>query len=265
MGKKTVAARGYPQVKTLCFDEISLQRGHGKFVLVISAPELGLVLEVLEDRRQESVLKWLDERGRAWCGVVEYACSDMWDAYQTAAQQQLPTTRRVVDRFHVMKNLNAALTTARRAIQREAEAATKELLKGCRWLLVKNPENLTAEQAPQLAAMLAASPELKHCYELKAAFRALFNQPLTREAAEPRLRDWVAQVEASTFKALKTFVKTLQNWWEPILNYFEGRCNHGFAEGVNLKIKMLNRRGFGYRNFHSFRLHGLVAFEPISR
>lgn len=265
MGKKTVAARGYPQVKTLCFDEISLHRGHGKFVLVISAPELGLVLDVLEDRRQESLLQWLAERGAAWGATVEYACSDMWAAYQTAAQQQLPNARRVVDRFHVMKNLTEALTKARRAIQRDADDATQALLKGCRWLLVKNPENLTAEQAPQLAAMLAASPELKQCYELKEAFRALFNQPLTREAAEPRLRDWVAQVEASTFKALKTFVKTLQHWWEPILNYFESRCNNGFAEGVNLKIKMLNRRGFGYRNFHSFRLHVLVAFDPSSR
>jgi transposase len=49
------------------------------------------------------------------------------------------------------------------------------------------------------------------------------------------------------------------------LNYFEGRFNNGFAEGVNLKIKMLNRRGYGYRNFLSFRLHVLVAFDPFSR
>jgi len=112
---------------------------------------------------------------------------------------------------------------------------------------------------------LAASSELKSCYELKESFRDLFNESLTHPAAEERLLSWIATVEATPFKALKSCVNTLRNWWEQILNYFEGRYNNGFAEGVNLKIKMLNRRGFGYRNFSSFRLHVLVAFDPMSR
>lgn len=252
-------------MRAICFDEISLHRGHGKFVLVISAPELGLVLDVLEDRSKETLLKWLDERGIEWCAAVQFACSDMWDAYQQAAKQKLPNARRVVDRFHIMKNLNEALTKARRAIQKDADEATRALLKGCRWLLVKNRQNLTEEQEKQLAGMLKASPELKRCYELKEAFRDLFNQNLTIKVAEKRLLRWIAQVDAMPFKALKSFVATLRNWWEQILNYFDGRFNNGFAEGVNLKIKMLNRRGYGYRNFSSFRLHVLVAFDPISR
>lgn len=252
-------------MRALCFDEISLHRGHGKFVLVISAPELGLVLDVLPDRSKETLLKWLEERGIEWCAAVRYACSDMWDAYQQSAEQKLPNARRVVDRFHIMKNLNDALTKARRAIQKDADEKTKELLKGCRWLLVKNRENLSEEQEKQLAGMLEASPELKQCYELKEAFRDLFNQNLTPKAAEERLRRWMAKVEALSFKALKAFVNTLQNWWQQILNYFDGRFNNGFAEGVNLKIRMLNRRGYGYRNFYSFRLHVLVAFDLVSR
>jgi transposase len=244
-------------VRAICFDEITLHRGHGKFVLVISAPELGLVLDVLEDRSKENLLKWLDERGSEWCVAVKIACSDMWDAYQEAAEQKLLNARRVIDRFHVMKNLNEALTKARRAIQKDADETTKEILKGCRWLLVKNRENLTEEQQKKLTCMLEASSELKSCYELKEAFRD--------RTAEKHLLRWVAKVEATPFKALKSFVNTLRNWWEQILNYFDGRYNNGFAEGVNLKIKMLNRRGYGYRNFSSFRLHVLVAFNPVSR
>jgi len=252
-------------VRAICFDEITLHKGHGKFVLVISAPDLGLVLDVLEDRSKENLLKWLDERGSEWCATIQVACSDMWDAYQEAAEQKLPNARRVVDRFHVMKNLNEALTKTRRAIQKEADEATKELLKGCRWLLGKNQENLTEEQQQKLSGMLEASPELKSCYELKEAFRELFNENLSYNTAEKRLLHWIAKVEATPFKALKSFIKTLRNWWEQILNYFDGRYNNGFAEGVNLKIKMLNRRGYGYRNFNSFRLHVLFAFDPLSR
>jgi transposase len=185
-------------VRAICFDEISLHRGHGKFVLVISAPELGLVLDVLPDRNKETLLKWLEDRGVEWCASVQYACSDMWDAYQQAAEQKLPNARRVVDRFHVMKNLNDALTKARRIIQKDADDKTKELLKGCRWFLVKNRENLSEEQETQLTAMLKASPALKQCYELKEAFRDLFNQDLTPTAAEKCLRRWMAKVEATS-------------------------------------------------------------------
>ena len=249
----------------ICFDEISLRRGHGEYVLVISAPELGLVLDVLSDRNKETLEKWLDERGKAWCEAIEVVCSDMWDAYQTVAAEKLPNARRIVDRFHVIKNLNDALTKARRTIQKEADEDTKEVLKGCRWLLVKNKENLKAEEQQKLNQMLAASPELQACYEFKEAFRNLFNQELDFQCAEEQLLDWVARVEASAFRALQSFVKTLRNWWQQILNYFVGRHNNGFAEGVNLKIKMLNRRGYGYRNFNSFRLHVLVAFDPLSR
>lgn len=258
-------ARGYPKVRVICLDEITLHKGHGHFVLVISAPEMGLVLDVLADRSKENLLNWLEKRGKRWCAAVKIACSDMWDAYQEAAEEKLPHARRVVDRFHVMKNLNEALTKTRRAIQKEADEETKEILKGCRWLLVKNRENLTPEQDLQLTQMLQASPELKCCYELKESFRDLFNQSLSRRKAKNRLRRWIAQVEATPFHALKAFVQTLLNWWEQILNYFDGRFNNGFAEGVNLKIKMLNRRGYGYRNFQSFRLHVLVAFDPLSR
>jgi transposase len=249
----------------ICFDEISLHRGHGEYVLVISAPQLGLVLDVLPDRNKATLEKWLDERGKAWCAAIQVACSDMWDAYQSVAAKKLPNARRIVDRFHVMKNLNDALTKARRAIQKEADEDTKEILKGCRWLLVKNKENLKAEEKQKLDKMLAASPELKACYEFKEAFRNLFNQELDYQSAEEHLLDWVACVEASSFQALQSFVKTLRNWWQQILNYFVGRHNNGFAEGVNLKIKMLNRRGYGYHNFSSFRLHVLVAFDLVSR
>ncbi len=248
----------------ICLDEITLHKGHGHYLLVISAPQLGLVLDVLEDRSKEQLLAWFEERGKVWCEKVEVACSDMWDAYQEAAAEKLPNARRVVDRFHLMKNLNDALTKARRAIQQDADEITKALLKGCRWPLVKNRENLTTEEQEKLKAMLAASPELCACYTLKEDFRTLFNQSLDETEAEKQLQNWVARVEASPFKALKQFVGTLRNWWQQILNYFTGRFNNGFAEGVNLKIKMLNRRGFGYRNFQSFRLHVLVAFFPFS-
>jgi transposase len=265
MGKKTVDARGYPLVKVLCLDEITLHKGRSNYLLVISAPELGIVLDVLPDRNKETLEEWFRQRGRAWCAHVETCCADMWDAYHAAAKEYLPNAVQVVDRFHVMKNLNDALSKARRCIQNKADEATKECLKGCRWLLLKNSEKLSNEEREKLTVMFSASPELKACYEYKEEFRRIFNHITDRRTAEVALWSWILRVEASGLKSFQAFAKTLFNWWERILNYFDGRHSNGFAEGVNLKIKMINRRGFGYRNFQHFRLHVLVAFDVDSR
>ena len=252
-------------MKVLGLDEIAPQKGRGRYHLIITAPELGIVLDVLTDRKKGTLEAWFAERGADWCAAVEVCCADMWDAYHEAAQAKLLNAKLTVDRFHVMKNLNEAVTKARRSIQKRADQETQELLKGCRWLLVKNRENLSDEERPKLDAMLVVAPELKTCYELKEDFRAWFNALTDRPTAERTLDEWLAKVQASGLKALQTFTKTISNWRERILNYFVGRHSNGFAEGVNLKIKLLNRRAFGYRNFDSFRLHVLVAFEPRSR
>jgi transposase len=126
--------------------------------------------------------------------------------------------------------------------------------------LVKNAENLTADERERLVAMLAASPELKQCYELKEDFRHWFNTSLDRVTADRQLSEWVVRVKASGLKALQAFTQTVSNWRERILNYFDGRHSNGFAEGANLKIKLINRRAYGYHNFENFRLHILMAF-----
>jgi transposase len=82
----------------------------------------------------------------------------MWDAYRTVAYALLPHAQCVVARFHIMTNLTDAVTRVRRTIQRQAEEATQAILKGGRWLPVKNRENLTAKEAAQLTQMFTAYP-----------------------------------------------------------------------------------------------------------
>jgi transposase len=255
--------RGYPHVTELGLDEVAPHKGHGNYRLIISAPADGYILDVLKDRKKETLEAWFDARGAEWCAAIEVCCADMWDGYHEAAQLKLPHARLVVDRFPVMKNLLDAVTHTRRTIQKNADAPIAEQLKGCRWLLVKNRENLTTEELGKLDTMLAASPSLQECYTLKEDFRAWFNASQDRATAATELDAWLTRVEASGLKALQSFMRTIRNWRERILNYFDGRHSNGFAEGVNLKIKLINRRAYGYRNFESFRLHVLVAFEPV--
>jgi transposase len=107
-------------------DEITLEKGHGNFVLVLSAPEEGYVLEVLPDRERKTLETWLEELAPEVKQAIKVVNLDMWGPYTLAVKAKLPQARIVVDRFHVMKNLNHCLTFARREIQRNASKEVKE-------------------------------------------------------------------------------------------------------------------------------------------
>ncbi len=227
---------------------------------MIYAPELGIVLDLLSDRLKESLEKWFDERGSEWCAQIEVFCADMWDAYHEAAANKLPNAKQVVDHFHVIKNLNESINKTRRTIQKKLEPELKSQFKNARWLLLKNPDHLSKEEQLSLQNILNLSPELKDCYTLKEEFRTCFKTDQSVAEATIILDDWCKRVYATPYKALHAFANTFNNWRQRILNFFDGRYTNAFAEGVNLKIKLIIRRGFGYRNFLHFRLHILVAF-----
>jgi transposase len=204
----------------------------------------------------------LTHRGAAWCAAIEACCADRWDAYHLAAKAKLPNAIVGVDRFHLMKNLNDALTTARRTLQKPADEQTKAVLKGSRWRLVKNRETLSNEELITLQVVLDASPPLNTCYPLKEEFRRLFNDTQDAQTASSLLDTWLEKVRRTGLKSLLAFANTVENGRSSILNYFDSHLTNGFAEGINLKIKLLIRQAFGYRNFSSLRLHILLAFQP---
>jgi transposase len=262
LGKKTTAARQMKPLRVLNIDEIALKKGHGNFVLVWSAPEEGYVLEVLADRERKTLEKWLDELAPEVKKAIQVVNLDMWEPYTLAVKAKLPRARIVVDRFHVMKNLNHCLTMARREIQRQASDEVKQQLKGSRWVLVKNQNDLNEKQRTKLETLYQASPELKVCHQLKEQFRSIFETVTDRKKARTALLRWIKQVEKQDVTALHSFLVTLQNWFELILNYFIERWTNAFAEGVNNKIKLIKRRAFGFTNFDHFRLRILVECAP---
>ncbi len=186
---------------------------------------------------------------------------DLWLPSRLAVETMLPTARINGDRFHVMKNRNDRGTTARREIQRQADAPTKQHLKGCRWLLVKNQADLSAAERNQLEQALAASPTLQQLHQLKEQFRAIFETAPERPTAARQLQAWVTAVEHSGLTRLAAFLTTLRNWWDPILNYFNDHITRGRVEGLNNKGKLIKRRAYGFRNFEHFRLRLLVECD----
>jgi transposase len=162
-----------------------------------------------------------------------------------------------------MKNLNDQVTAARREIQRSLPEDQKQYLKGCRWMLVKNEADLTEAEQTKLAEVGQAVPALLELHGLKEDFRTIFETVASRECAADELEAWIAKAEQSGLKRLTKFVTTLRNWWDVILNYFHDHITSGFVEGMNNKIKLIKRAGFGYRNFEHFRLRVLMECDGV--
>jgi transposase len=113
--------------------------------------------------------------------------------------------------------------------------------------------DLTLAEQEKLNMVYETSPELKQAHILKEDFRRIFEEEDNKENASKALEYWVNRVVESGLKGLEKFLTTLSNWKDSILNYFNGRVTNGFVEGMNNKIKLIKRKGFGFTNHNHFR------------
>ncbi len=246
-------------VTHLGIDEISLRKGRKQFALVLSDLKRRRVLASLPNRLQETLEAWLLSLPASARRAIKVVSIDMWRGYASAARKLLPHAQVVVDRFHVMQQLNKRLKQARRRFQAYADEETRSALKGCHWLFVKRRVDLTPEEWARLRAALDAAPELRHFYFLKERFWLIFERARTPGQATRFLRAWLHDADDLNNRYLGKFASTLRNWWDEILGYFHERVTNGFVEGINRAIRGIMRRACGYHLFDNFRLAVLVV------
>jgi len=256
--KKDSAVIG--KTRVLGIDEISLKKRHKQFVLVISDISRKCLLAVLPDREKNTLENWIENLSPQRSKAIRFVSIDMWAPYYQAARSKLPHAQVVVDRFHVMKQLNTRLTQLRTKYQRQSDDEIKKVLKGSRWILVRNRTDLTPEQVDKLNNLLKLCPSLRTLYLLKEEFRTIFEKIKSKEKAARFLDTWILKAELTGDKYLAKFVKTLKNWRDQILNYFIERITNGFVEGLNNALRATIRIAFGYRNFVNFKLRVLAKF-----
>ena len=248
------------KIRVLGIDEISLKKRHKQFVLVISDINRKCILAVLPDREKQTLINWLESLSVQTRKSIRFVSIDMWAPYYQAARQVLAHAEVVVDRFHVMKQLNARLTQLRTSYQKQCDPEIQKLLKGSRWIVVRNRSELSVKQAEQLEQILDACPELGVLYLLKEEFRTIFEKIKCRERATRFLDAWCLKAAWTGDKFLSKFLKTFKNWREEILNYFTERITNGFVEGINNALRATIRMAYGYRNFDNFKLRILAEF-----
>ena len=248
-------------VEHLGIDEIALRKGHGDYVLVLTDLQRRVVLDMLPDRKQQSLIDWLTcpPQGIQLDGLICVA-TDLWTAYREAVYQVYPNVSVVADRFHVVHNLNEAIHKLRREAQRDAKTEEEQRqLKGLRYLLLKDESKWTQEERARIEALKQTHPKLYQLVTLRQRLHDWYETDTTPELASLSLDEWLNDAAKLGLKALNTFCNTLPNWKTEITNFFQHRVTSGFVEGMNSKIKLIKRIAFGIPNFSHFRLRIIAA------
>ena len=246
-----------PKLKTvthIAIDEFAFRKGH-KYNTVAMDLKTGQVLFVGEGRRA-STLDPFWKRLKSSGAQIQAVAMDMWPAYIDAVSRHLPKASIVYDRFHIIRIFNEHLSNIRRELYREeTDINHRKLLKGTRWLLLKNQSNLDdkKDERKRLEQAISVNKPLAVAYYLKEELGLLWKQDNV-ESARKFLGRWVARAISSGISRLKLFAKSLLAHREGIFNRYHHRISTGPLEGLNNKIKVLKRKAYGYRDNEYFKL-----------
>jgi transposase len=249
------------KLKQIAIDEIAVGQGH-RYLTVVLNLLTGAVVFVGAGKGVEALEPFWRRLRRARAKVVAVA-TDMSKAYIRAVRDHLRHAVHVFDHFHVIKLCNEKLSALRRELYAQLTSdSERTLLKGTRWLLLKNPENLDSErnEHERLQEALRLNAPLATAYYLKEDLRQIWTQPDKRTARRV-LRDWLARARASGIRRLRQFADTLEEYQEGILAYYHYPISTGPLEGTNNKIKTMQRQAYGFRDHEFFKLKILAIHE----
>ena len=241
-------------VRHIGIDEFAVRKGH-KYMSIVACLDTGRILWIGDGKGMDS-LDGFWKRYKNDLHRIEAVSTDMSPAFVAAVSDNLPGALHVIDHFHVVKLLNTTLDEIRRDLFRmEKDLNKRSVMKGVKWLLLKNPENLDQErnENKRLEAALKLNKPLAEAYILKEELRMLWMQKDKREA-QKYLVSWVRRAEATKLPKLAKFANTLLAFRNIILNYYDHPISTGKLEGINNKIKTMKRQAYGYRDMDFFKL-----------
>lgn len=245
-----------------------MRKGHKEFVVVLVDLDSHQLIGMAPSRTHADIKSVLLPWGAQVLAQIEEASIDLSGNYRGLVHRLMPNAHIVADRFHVMKLVNQELNRVRNAFIRKPIAlpegvtleAAKAAMKNSKYALLKPVERLTDNQRDKLAEVKAVSPHLAEMHQHKEAFRQLFDYDNSAQAILGLL-DWMA--DAQTLYA--SSVGTMTRWFGEIIQYFEHRTTSGVVEGINNKLKLIKRSGYGFRNFERFRLRCLICWHFPTR
>jgi transposase len=247
-------------LKRIGIDEISHRKGQ-RYLTVVVDHDSGRLVWAAPGRDKATVLAFFDALGQERCKQLELVSADMASWISGPIAQRAPQAARCIDPFHVVQLATDALDEIRREVwnhaRRGGEVTLAKDLKGARYALWKNPENLTARQHLKLADIRQTNEPLYRAYLLKEQLRAFYLVPI--EHAGDMLDAWLGWARRSRLAPFVKLAKTITDKRAGIEAAIHHRLSNARVEQINTQIRLITRRAFG---FHSPQ--ALIALAMLS-
>ena len=242
--------RGRHCPRVLGIDEHSFSKRQG-YATTFCDLEKHKIFDVVPGKSETSLRDYLlSLKGRERVRVI---CIDLSDSYRTILQKYFPNAKIVADRFHVIRLIQHHFLKTWQALEPHVKHQ-----RGLLQLMRTNPTRLSDKQRKRLNQYLEDHPVIKEIYLFIQQLKQLLK--IKRQTAKacqkliPQLLQSIEILKHSGLKQLKTLALTLERWQEEIVRMWRFTKNNGITEGFHRKMKLIQRRAYGFRNFENYRL-----------
>ena len=256
---------GTPGPKVVGIDEISIRKRHTYRIVVSDLVRGRPIWFGGKDRSEASMDEFFEWLGPRKSKGIRMAVMDMWKPFRTSTKAHAPEASILFDKFHVLRHLGEALDSVRKSEYARLTGKHRRFIKGQKYTLLSNRENLTLEGRRSLKLLLAANKRIHTAYLLKESFGQLWDY--TREGwAQRFFENWRNSLKWQRLKPYEKFARMIERHWDGIAAHCrtENKVALGFVEGLNNKIRVIQRRAYGLRDEEYLRLKILTCMlKPI--
>jgi transposase len=258
-----LAKAGTPGPKAIGIDELSIRKGHTYRIVVSDLIRERPIWFGGEDRSQASMGRFYDWLGDKKSRGIRLAVMDMWKPFRNATNARAPQAAVLFDKFHIMRHLGEALDQVRKSEYARLSGKDRRFIKGQKYTLLSHRENLTLEGKRSLKLLLAANKRLNTAYLLKESFGQLWSYQ-SEAWARRFFENWRSSLKWQRLAPYEKFAEMIDRHWDGIAAYCkpENKVSLGFVEGLNNKIRVIQRRAYGLRDEEYLRLKILTCMLP---
>lgn len=255
---------GNPAPTVIGLDEISIRKGHTYRIVVSDLVRQRPIWFGGHDRSEASLRQFYTRLGAKRAKRLKLVVMDMWEPFATVTREQAPQAGILYDKFHVLQHLGEAMDEVRRReYAKVVDDRKRRFIKGQRYNLLSHWTNLALKGRRALRLLFQVNRRLNTAYMLKESFEQLWNY---RHEGWARvfLFNWRDALKWQRLKPFEEFARMIERHWDGIAAYcrLETKISLGFVEGLNNKIRVIQRRAYGLRDEDYLRLKILTSTLP---
>jgi len=244
--------RKLDEIKHVGIDEKNFGRGHD-YVSVMSDIDKGRVLNGVPERTKEATQMLWNTIPKEQRVSIQAVAMDMWEAFMTVTSKVVPNADIVHDKFHCAKYLGEAVNKVRKQENSELLEQGSNVLKGTKFLWLKNPKNWSEKQQSDFEVLRYEELKVGRAWAIRQSFNGFWDY-WYRKPAEKYFQQWYYWATHSRLKPMIEVARTLKRHLKGILNYCKHRITNAVSEGLNSKIQTLKANARGFRNFDHYRI-----------